>query len=245
MDLAVAGQFADALPLYDEAIKLDPSSARYHSDKAISHLNLGQYRECIAESLKATELDPAMPEPWINRGAAYGRLGEYGEAERALEQARMLAPDNPYMKHNLGVLTEKQQGLAPGSRSAAVMTEMAKQEPENIDKAAIFRGVNTGVLLNPRIGGFALGMGFSYAFRVQSVYLEGGILVMFCFLLIWHYGSLYEIYRTVSKKPDIPEYVRLLYSRPVVPLFQTLAYMGGTFLSGYLAGWALHLVFSR
>ncbi len=123
VDLALKGHVREALLLYDQAIALEPENAQYYNDKAIALFSLQQYNECIDCTLKATNLDPLMVNPWINRGAAYGQLGQFTKAYESLEHALLLDPKNKYAKKNFVLSKRKIKELEGKIPQGSPITE--------------------------------------------------------------------------------------------------------------------------
>ena len=57
-------------------------------------LYLGEYRQAVEVLTKAIELEPADAAIYVNRGAAYAALAQYGLAIADYDQAIELDPDN-------------------------------------------------------------------------------------------------------------------------------------------------------
>jgi tetratricopeptide (TPR) repeat protein len=64
------GDFARALPLWDQVIELAPDDAAAWSNRGNVRLALGDAEAAIADQTQAMELDPISPDPHLNRGAA-------------------------------------------------------------------------------------------------------------------------------------------------------------------------------
>lgn len=84
-------------------------SAQAPSAEATQHMQAGlearkqhQVTVAIAEFRKATEIDPALTDAFVNLGAAYMEAHEYGAAIGPLERALELSPDLPVAHQFLG-----------------------------------------------------------------------------------------------------------------------------------------------
>jgi len=93
--LIALGRFPEALAAYEAAIALQPPGER-----AAGYVNLGVYLESLKRTdeaaeayLKATALDPKLPEAWGNLGIARLTVGRHREALEVLDRAVRLKSD--------------------------------------------------------------------------------------------------------------------------------------------------------
>ncbi|RUS30077.1 hypothetical protein BC938DRAFT_479878 [Jimgerdemannia flammicorona] len=118
--------YPEAIKLYSEAIKLNPSNAVYYANRAAAYSQQGDHDSAIVDSLKAAEVDPnrmhavskrKYPQPMPSH--AYFSLGKYQEAVDAYEKGLTLDPQNPTMKKSLETAKAKLHEQAmDGPRSA-------------------------------------------------------------------------------------------------------------------------------
>lgn len=66
-------------------------------------LQMGSIERAIDSLREATLFKPAIPDAWVDLGAALGQKGEYAESARVSEEATRLAPDNAQAWYNLAV----------------------------------------------------------------------------------------------------------------------------------------------
>lgn len=101
------GDFARALPLWDQVIELAPEDAAAWSNRGNVRLALGDAEAAIADQTQAMELDPASPDPHLNRGTAEEALQRWDAAEAdyrwilAADAAAERTPDASAL-YNLG-----------------------------------------------------------------------------------------------------------------------------------------------
>lgn len=88
-----AGQLNEAAATFQEAIQLDPESARAHFQLGVVYYDLGEYEKAVTTLEKAVELDPADPDTHRNLGTAYTMINELEKAVTAYEKAVELKPD--------------------------------------------------------------------------------------------------------------------------------------------------------
>ena len=55
------GDFALAISLYTEAIRLDPANHILYSNRSAAHVKLGQFGKALQDSVKAKQLNPEWP----------------------------------------------------------------------------------------------------------------------------------------------------------------------------------------
>jgi len=79
-------RFQESLGEYDQAIQLDPESAKAYYGRGTAYLNLGQLERAMQEFDTAIGLVSQYAEAYNNRGVAYLRLGQ---AEQAIEGAKL------------------------------------------------------------------------------------------------------------------------------------------------------------
>lgn len=86
-------QFEQALPYYEEAVRLNPRYARAYSNMGACYYDLKRYQESIPIYHKAIGSDPAFADAWYNLGNSWYMLGRYDVAQKFYSHAISL---NPY-----------------------------------------------------------------------------------------------------------------------------------------------------
>lgn len=84
--LTKQGKFAEAVKVYQEALRQRPEDAALHNNLAFAYASLGQYKESIEEYKKAIEYDPTLVDAYYNLGQAYRRLDRNEEMVAAYLQ---------------------------------------------------------------------------------------------------------------------------------------------------------------
>ena len=77
MGLSARGRYADALPVFEEALRYRPNDARLHFYLGNAALHDDRYERAVAAYRRATELDPGFAAAYHNLGGLYGILLGY------------------------------------------------------------------------------------------------------------------------------------------------------------------------
>ncbi len=101
--LAEKGEYAAAIPAWEEAVRLNPDDAKALMNLGAALLRAGRPDEAIPRYRKALEIDPEYPEAEMNLGVALAGKGNSKEAVEHYEKALALAPGNPEVHNDLGV----------------------------------------------------------------------------------------------------------------------------------------------
>ncbi|KAF3534018.1 hypothetical protein DY000_02043021 [Brassica cretica] len=78
------GCFIDALKFYDRALKLSPTNAKYHSNRAAALSGLGRIGEAVIECEQAIQLDPNLARAHHRLATLLIRLGQVDSAGKHL-----------------------------------------------------------------------------------------------------------------------------------------------------------------
>jgi tetratricopeptide (TPR) repeat protein len=101
------GRFAESVPHFEEALRLDAGYAQAHNNLGRALAMLDRTSEAAPRFRQALVLQPGYAEAHYNLGTALHRLGQRDEAVRQLREAVKLKPDYVDAWSNLGlVLTE-------------------------------------------------------------------------------------------------------------------------------------------
>jgi len=95
-------QYEEALVAYDQAIRLDPNSARAYNNKGFILNELTRYQEGLEAYEQSIRLDPNSADAYINKGVAFNRLERYEEAVAAYEEAIRIDPNYAVAYNNKG-----------------------------------------------------------------------------------------------------------------------------------------------
>jgi tetratricopeptide (TPR) repeat protein len=121
--------YAEAVPVYEELIALDPSHAEALNNLGVSLSNIGRYEEAEQCFRGAIEIKPDFPNPHCNLGVLL-RQGSYlVDSEGFLRRALKLRPNYVDARINLG-LTLVFQGRLRDARAS--FAKVLKTAPRNV-----------------------------------------------------------------------------------------------------------------
>lgn len=98
-----AGDAANALQAYEQAVKLKPGSARELRYLGISLKATGQLSRAVEILQRSTQLAPDDPQSWFELGLLAAAQGRTGQAIAHLRRAIALDPTNAGIHNSLGV----------------------------------------------------------------------------------------------------------------------------------------------
>ncbi len=164
------GDFSAAIASLDEAIRLDPQSARAYARRGFAHAELGHSDQAMADYTEALRIDPEYAEAYNNRGCAYREQGDLRSALVDFTEAIRLKPNEAKTFVNRGLTYLRQQDL---DRSIADFTEAIQLDPKladahclrgrayaaNSDFDRALRDSTDAILLDPK---------FAEAYRVRG-----------------------------------------------------------------------------
>ncbi len=104
------GQSANAIPLYQEAVKRRPDSLAGWIGLGNAFEQARQESSAITAFRRATELDPASAASWQKLGEVYVKQRQTAEAATALEKAIALDPEIPESHYALATLRAQAGG---------------------------------------------------------------------------------------------------------------------------------------
>mmetsp|Transcript_41887 Transcript_41887/g.99368 ORF Transcript_41887/g.99368 Transcript_41887/m.99368 type:complete len:784 (-) Transcript_41887:1144-3495(-) len=96
-----AGRYADAWRSYTEALGFAPDSAALHGNRAAAGIYCGHYQDAVADSLRATALDPTYTRGIARAAKAFVCMGKMDEAVAKYEEALRTDPGNTALRDEL------------------------------------------------------------------------------------------------------------------------------------------------
>src|SRR5215470_13745884 len=93
-DLQAKGRYQEAIPYFDEAIRLNPNYGSAYFNRAVSYKKLGENQKAIDDWTEAILVHPNDADAYSNRGGAYKDLGQLKRAIEDFDKAINLDPRN-------------------------------------------------------------------------------------------------------------------------------------------------------
>ena len=105
------GEIADALQLYDEILKINPTHLNALNYKGLALASLGHYEEAIQLYDKVLNIDPSNISALNNKGVALYSLGHYEEAIKWYDKVLKLDPNDSDAKYNKNIALLKMEQI--------------------------------------------------------------------------------------------------------------------------------------
>ncbi|MEI9814622.1 MAG: tetratricopeptide repeat protein [Acidobacteriota bacterium] len=110
-------RYADAAPLLDQAVRLDPGAAYSYNALGISYLEQARFEEAIPAFRDAANRAQHWSYPLHNLALSYVETGDYQNAIRAYQKAIELTPEYSYLPYNLGLVYQRLNRTKDAERS--------------------------------------------------------------------------------------------------------------------------------
>ncbi|KAK8793395.1 hypothetical protein WA158_004754 [Blastocystis sp. Blastoise] len=92
------GNYSSAELLYTEAIDLEPSNAKYYSNRCTARIHLKKFDEALEDAENIIKNDPNWIKGYIQKGSVLMTLHRYDEAISTFEKANQIEPNNETAK---------------------------------------------------------------------------------------------------------------------------------------------------
>jgi tetratricopeptide (TPR) repeat protein len=140
---ATAKDFGRAIPLYDQAIGLDPARAEPYYKRANALRDIGHMDVALASYDQAIERKPDYAFAYCNRGVVLHSLGSLDAALSSLDAAIGLEANDAFAHYNRALVLQDghrwEEAVASYDRAIAINPEFADAQ-YNRSMAALFRG---------------------------------------------------------------------------------------------------------
>lgn len=101
--------FANAILLFNQALKQNPGSALAHVDRATVYCEMKEYQKAIYDYDQAIRMRPHYAKAYQGRGNIFNLLGDYRKARTDLDTAINLNPVFGLAYYNRGIVRSKQR----------------------------------------------------------------------------------------------------------------------------------------
>jgi len=125
--LVETGNYADAVPYLQVAVKLRPDFFNAHMNLGTALTYLGRFEEALPHFVTAVKLQPNHPDAQFNLGAASAALGKLDQAAAALSKSVSLRPQDTKTRRLLVDIALKKQNL---NAVITNLVEIVRVEPE-------------------------------------------------------------------------------------------------------------------
>lgn len=129
---ATSRDYARAIPLYDQAIAANPSSAEAYYRRANALKDLGRLQEALHSYGEAIQRKPDYAYAYCNRGYVQHRLGLLAESLSSYNNAITLAPTDALAHYNRALLLQDcarwEEALASYAQAIAINPESAEAQ---------------------------------------------------------------------------------------------------------------------
>ncbi|KAG8179436.1 hypothetical protein JTE90_026331 [Oedothorax gibbosus] len=88
--MASNGHYSEAVELFSESIKMDPSDHRFYGNRSYCYDRLGQFERALKDAEKSISLCPVWPKGYFRKGRALLGLKKYAEAENCFVEVLRL-----------------------------------------------------------------------------------------------------------------------------------------------------------
>ncbi|EDR28434.1 small glutamine-rich tetratricopeptide repeat-containing protein, putative [Entamoeba dispar SAW760] len=130
-----AKDYSKAIDEYTKAIQLN-QEAVYYSNRSAAYCSIDENDLAIEDAKKAIELDPNYAKAYARLGIALTKKHKYAEAQKAIEDALIIDPNNTVFKSNLEQIKCLILNQQPPASSSIQQQEKKEEQPneENIPK---------------------------------------------------------------------------------------------------------------
>jgi len=117
-ELAISGNYTDAVKAFSKAIELNPQSANAYYNRGVAYYKLGNKQQAIKNYNTAIELNPQYVLAYTSRGNVYSDFGNYQQAIKDYNKAIELNPQYASAYNNRGIVYFTQGNNMLGCRDA-------------------------------------------------------------------------------------------------------------------------------
>ncbi len=135
--LAEQERFREALPLYQQAVKLDPNNAPLLNNLAVVEDQLGMDREALMHLSRAMEIDPRLRVAQNNVGIVHVHRGDHHKAAHVFQSLLRQDPNFHRAHYNLGVIYAAKGYVEDARQSFARASALAPSDADTVYNLAL------------------------------------------------------------------------------------------------------------
>lgn len=125
-----AGWWKEALPLLEQAYRIDPRRPETLINLGLAHLHLGSAQQAVSVLKRAVAVRPDLPQAHVNLGLALSATGRHKDAIASLTRAVRLAPANARTHYDLATVCHSAGQPQP---AIAAFREALRLQPDLIE----------------------------------------------------------------------------------------------------------------
>ena len=123
-----AQDYATAVTMYTELIKLKPSDPRVYYNRGNAYRRLNDLEHALADFSEVLKIDPNVHLALVNRGNIYWQFGKYSEAIADYDRAVKQKPGDPLIWYDRGIAYGR---LGNYARAIDDLTEAIRLDPKD------------------------------------------------------------------------------------------------------------------
>jgi tetratricopeptide (TPR) repeat protein len=97
----------EAMAAYNQAVRLDPKSARVYNRRGDAYRRLGRYHQAVLDYNQAIRLAPQLAESYVGRAFAYTLLRKDKEAQQDVARAVELGFESTLLEREIEELMKR------------------------------------------------------------------------------------------------------------------------------------------
>lgn len=130
VELYNKGEYQKAIDMFSSVLENCPDNAEVYNNIALCYANLGDFEKAEKNYLNAEELNPALPQIYINLADIYYRQKEMGKGIELIARGIANVPDNLVLRHYLARFFMEDARL---DLAIDELEHILEQQPENYD----------------------------------------------------------------------------------------------------------------
>jgi tetratricopeptide (TPR) repeat protein len=135
-------RYADAAPLLEQSVRLDPGAAYSYNALGIAYLEQARFDEAIPAFRDAANRAQHWSYPLHNLALSYVETGDYQNAIRAYQKAIELTPEYSYLPYNLGLVYQRLNRSREAEKSYRKTISIAPDSAEAYNALGTLKAAN-------------------------------------------------------------------------------------------------------